>query len=58
MKRILNFKKSMNERKAIKIIAGIDNFDMDRVRNVVSAATQGGATAVDICWNKEENWKN
>lgn len=53
MKRILNFKKSMNERKAIKIIAGIDNFDMDRVRNVVSAATQGGATAVDICWNKE-----
>jgi len=53
MHRISTFKEAMSMRKAVKIIAGIDNFDMDRVRNVVTAASQGGAHAVDICFNKE-----
>lgn len=53
MNRIDLFKNAMSERKALKVIAGINNFDMDRVRNVISAATQGGAHAVDICCNKE-----
>ena len=53
MNRISNFKNAMSERKALKIIAGIDNFDMEKVRNVISAASQGGAHAVDICCNKE-----
>ena len=48
MNRISNFKLAMSHRNAIKIISGIDNFDMDRVRNVVTAATEGGAHAVDI----------
>ena len=48
MNRISHFKNAMNHRNAIKIISGIDNFDMDRVANVVNAATQGGAHAVDI----------
>lgn len=53
MKRIDTFKNSMTSRKALKVIAGINNFDMEKVRNVVSAAAQGGAHAVDICCNKE-----
>lgn len=53
MKRINTFKNAMTSRKALKVIAGINNFDMEKVRNVVSAATQGGAHAVDICCNKE-----
>ena len=53
MKRIDLFKNAMRERNAIKIIAGISNFNIENVRNVVSAAIQGGAHAVDICFNKE-----
>lgn len=53
MNRISTFKNAMTKRNAVKIIAGIDNFDMNKVRNVVEAATQGGAHAVDICFNKE-----
>ena len=53
MNRISHFKNAMAHRNAIKIISGIDNFDMDRVANVVNAATQGGAHAVDICWSKD-----
>ena len=53
MNRISNFKNAMTHRNAVKIIAGIDNFDMEKVRNVVEAATMGGAHAVDICFNKE-----
>lgn len=53
MKRIDTFKNAMTSRKALKVIAGINNFDMEKVRNVVSAAAQGGAHAVDICCNKE-----
>ncbi len=53
MNRISNFRHAMTHRNAIKIISGIDNFDMEKVRNVVTAATQGGAHAVDICCDKE-----
>ncbi len=53
MKRIDTFKNAMNSRNALKIIAGINNFDTEKVRNVVTAAVQGGAHAVDICCNKE-----
>ncbi len=52
MNRIENFKRDLNERKAIKIIAGIDNFDINSVKNVVSAAQMGGASAVDICYDE------
>ena len=53
MNKIMNFKEALSDKRAVKIISGMMNFDMDKVRNVVSAAVQGGAHAVDICFNKE-----
>lgn len=53
MNKIETFKKHLDEKKAIKIIAGIDNFDIESVKNVVNAAQIGGASAVDICFNEE-----
>lgn len=53
MNRIDLFKQDLSEKKAIKIIAGIDNFDKESVKNVVNAAQIGGASAVDICYNEE-----
>ncbi len=41
-------KQAVSEKKLVKIIAGIDNFDIDRVKQVVIAAEKGGANAVDI----------
>ena len=49
MSRIDLFKRDLEAKKAVKIIAGIDNFDLDNVRKVVSAAVTAGASAVDIC---------
>jgi len=53
MSRIDSFKAALAEHRAVKIISGIDNFDADRVRNVVIAAEQSGASAVDICADRE-----
>ena len=53
MSRIDSFKQALSEKRAVKIIAGIDNFDANRVRNVVMAAEQAGARAVDICADRE-----
>lgn len=53
MKRITSFRKDLEAKKAVKIIAGIDNFDMDRVRNVVIAADKAGANAVDVAAKEE-----
>ena len=53
MKRINLFKKDLEAKKAVKIIAGIDNFDIDRVRSVVIAADRAGASAVDVSANEE-----
>ena len=53
MKRIDSFKKDLEAKKAVKIIAGIDNFDMDRVKSVVIAADKAGASAVDVCADAE-----
>ncbi len=36
------------QRSVLKVISGLNNFDGDRVRAVVTAAEQGGATFVDI----------
>jgi len=49
MSRIDLFKDHLSARKAVKIIAGIDNFDIDNVKKVVKAAEVAGASAVDIC---------
>lgn len=53
MKRINSFRKDLEAKKAVKIIAGIDNFDINRVKNVVIAADKAGASAVDVCANEE-----
>ena len=53
MKRITSFRKDLEAKKAVKIIAGIDNFDIDRVRNVVIAADKAGASAVDVAAKEE-----
>jgi len=48
MGRIDLFKEHLKEKRAVKIIAGIDNFDVESVKKVVSAASQAGASAIDI----------
>ncbi|AFY79587.1 MAG: DUF561 domain-containing protein [Hydrococcus sp. C42_A2020_068] len=40
--------KAFADRKALKIISGLNNFDRERVAAVVKAAQAGGATFVDI----------
>jgi len=49
MSRIESFKLALEEKRAVKIIAGIDNFDADKVKKVVIAASNSGASAIDIC---------
>ena len=49
MTRIDLFKQHMMEKRAVKVIAGIDNFDIESVKKVVAAADKTGASAVDIC---------
>ena len=53
MSRIESFKKALSEKRAVKIIAGIDNFDAKSVEKVVKAASCSGASAVDICANPD-----
>ena len=53
MKRIDLFKQHLEEKRAVKVIAGIDNFDAECVRKVILAADQAGASAIDICANRE-----
>ncbi len=53
MSRIDLFKQHLCEKRAVKIIAGIDNFDIENVKKVVSAAEKSGASAVDICAKEE-----
>ena len=49
MSRMEDFKRALEEKRAVKIIAGIDNFDIENVKKVVKAASNSGASAVDIC---------
>lgn len=49
MSRIESFKRALSEKRAVKIIAGIDNFDINNVKKVILAASNSGASAVDIC---------
>lgn len=41
-------KNVISQKRFVKVIAGIDNFDVEKVRNVVLAAEKGGANAVDV----------
>lgn len=53
MKRIELFKKHLANRCAVKIISGIDNFDIERARKVVQAATMAQASAVDVAFDED-----
>jgi hypothetical protein len=53
MSRIDLFKQHLTEKRAVKIIAGIDNFDIENIKKVVTSAEQTGASAVDICAKPE-----
>ncbi|OAY25116.1 uncharacterized protein ycf23 [Manihot esculenta] len=45
--------KDFHERRALKIISGLQNFNKDNVASVVTAADKGGATHVDIACDPE-----
>ncbi|XP_061341232.1 uncharacterized protein ycf23-like [Gastrolobium bilobum] len=45
--------KDFQERRALKIISGLQNFNKDNVASVVTAADKGGATHVDIACDPE-----
>ena len=49
MARIDLFKHALEEKRAVKIIAGIDNFDIENIKKVVTSAQTAHASAVDIC---------
>lgn len=49
MARIDLFKQHLEEKRAVKIIAGIDNFDIENIKKVVSSSDSAKASAVDIC---------
>lgn len=53
MSRIENFKRALEEKRAVKVISGIDNFDIEKVKKVVKSAEAAGASAVDICADPE-----
>jgi 2-keto-3-deoxy-6-phosphogluconate aldolase len=46
--RLTSLRAALNERRAVKAISGIANFDLNNVLSVVRAATAAGATAVDV----------
>lgn len=53
MRRIEMFKQAMNEKRALKVISGINNMDLNRVEMIVSSAIEAKATAVDVAATKE-----
>ena len=53
MSRIESFKLALEEKRAVKIIAGIDNYDAEKVKKVVLATSNAGASAIDICADPE-----
>ena len=47
------FRKHLREKRAVKIIAGINNYDLDNVAKVCRAAQKAHASAVDIACDKD-----
>ncbi len=47
------FKQHLREKRAVKIIAGIDNFDIENIKKVITAANQSGVSAIDVCADTE-----
>lgn len=53
MSRMDLFRQHLSEKRAVKIIAGIDNFDIENIKKVVTSAENSNASAVDICAKEE-----
>ena len=53
MSRIETFKQHLAEKRAVKVIAGIDNFNIENVKKVVCAAEQANASAVDVAYSED-----
>ena len=53
MFKIEMFKQHMAEKRALKVIAGSNNFNFENVKNIVMAAEKAGASMVDICADKQ-----
>ena len=52
MSKIDLFKQHLKEKRAVKVIAGIDNFDIENVKKIVTSADQAFASAIDISADK------
>ncbi len=48
MTRLFHLNNALQQRKALKVISGLNNFDKTNVTSVIKAAQAGGATFVDI----------
>jgi len=53
MRRIEMFRQAMNEKRALKVISGIENLELDRVEMIVSSAIEAKATAIDVAAKQE-----
>ncbi|MGN1125254.1 MAG: DUF561 domain-containing protein [Candidatus Gastranaerophilaceae bacterium] len=53
MKRIELFKQALSEKRALKVISGINNLDLQRVEMILSSAIEAKATAIDVAANNE-----
>ena len=48
MSRIELFKQHLNQKCAVKVISGINNFDIEKAKMIVKAATIAKASAIDV----------
>ena len=48
MNRVESLKRSLSEKRCVKVIAGINNFNTEKVKMIATAAENGRATAVDV----------
>nr|YP_010330235.1 hypothetical protein MW505_pgp046 [Porphyridium aerugineum]UNJ17951.1 hypothetical protein [Porphyridium aerugineum] len=53
MKNRLELQQSLFKQKAVKVISGLNNFNLDNVLSIVQAANLGEATYLDICANSQ-----
>jgi len=53
MRKIEVFKKHLREQRAVKIISGIDNYNLSSVKKVAIAAQSGFASALDVAASEE-----
>ena len=48
MDKMKGFKNRLSQKRAVKVITGINNFDIENIKKVIVAAEQGNASAVDV----------